>query len=264
VDSQGEPPYIASLDVNPADGALYLATNRGLYVVPEGARRPRRLTGRLTTRLGAAEVSRALAVRFTGPDRLVGSGHPNTEGSLPPLLGLIASEDGGRTWESVAELGDNDFHDLQLVRGRLVLGVAGEAQALVSTDEGRTFETRALPLPLVDLEVDPQDPRRWVATTEQGLFTSADDGRTWRARDAVAYVRVAWAPGGTLYRADPEGGVLASRDGGASWEARGAVGELPQALTAEGPQELHAALLDGSVRSSTDGGRTWRVRLPAQ
>ncbi len=262
IDPAGEEPYVGSLDVNPADGSLVLATNRGLYVVPEGADRPQQRTGRLSTPVGDAEVSAALQVHFTGPDELVGSGHPQTGSRVPPVLGLMRSSDAGRTWASVSELGDSDFHDLQEVRGRLVLSVAGLSQVLVSGDGGRRFATRVTPQPLVDLEVDPRDPRRWVASTEQGLFTSPDDGRTWRPRDPVGPARLAWAADGRLLRADPDGEVLLSRDGGVRWERQGAVGPEPQALTAEG-DAVYAALLDGSVRESRDGGRTWGVRVPA-
>ncbi len=263
VDPAGEPPYVGSLDVNPADGSLVLATNRGFYVVPEGAERPERRTGRLSTPVGDAQVSAALQVHFTGPDELIGSGHPQTGSRVPPVLGLMRSSDGGRTWTSVSELGDSDFHDLQEVRGRLVLSVAGISQVLVSGDGGETFATRVTPQPLVDLEVDPADPRRWVASTEQGLFTSPDEGRTWRPRDPVGSARLAWAADGRLVRADPGGEVHLSRDGGVRWEPLGTVGPEPQAMTAEG-ERLYAALLDGSVHESRDGGRTWRVRVPAE
>jgi photosystem II stability/assembly factor-like uncharacterized protein len=144
-----------------------------------------------------------------------------------------------------------------------VLSVAGVSQVLVSSDGGQRFATRVTPQPLVDLEVDPADPARWIASTEQGLFTTTDEGRTWRPRDPVASSRLAWDADGRLLRADVEGDVLLSRDGGVRWERQGRVGPEPQALTAAG-DALHAALLDGSIHVSRDGGRTWTVRVPAR
>ena len=262
VDPDGDPPYVGSVSVNPADGSLYLATNTGLFRIREGSRRTERVKGTLRTPKGSGSVSEALVVRFTGPDRALASGHPSAGGDLPPALGLIGTADGGRTWNSVSELGTADFHAIELVAGRLAAPMYGQAQIYVSRDGGRTFQTRASPLPLVDLEVDPEDPRRWVGSTQNGLFTSADEGRTWRQRDPTPHSRFAWAAPDELYRVDPGGPVQRSRDGGTRWEEVGSTGGEPQALTvSEGV--LYAALLDGSVRESSDGGRTWSERLPA-
>ena len=62
--------------VNPADATLFMATNTGLFRIPEGASKPERVVGQLETPDGSGKVSEALVVRFTGPDTLLGSGHP--------------------------------------------------------------------------------------------------------------------------------------------------------------------------------------------
>ncbi len=262
VDPDGDPPYVGSLSANPADGSLYLATNTGLFRLPKGAKRTERVDGVLRAPGGSGSVSEALVLRFTGPNEALASGHPAAGGDLPPALGLIRTTDGGRTWSSVSELGTADFHAIELSGGRLVASMFGQAQIYVSGDGGRTFQTRAAPLPLVDLEVDPADARRWVASAENGLYTSDDEGRTWRPRDPTPHSRFAWAAPDELYRIDPGGPVQRSRDGGAKWEKVGTTGGEPQALAvADGV--LYAALLDGSVHESRDGGRSWAERLPA-
>ena len=262
VDPDGDPPYVGSLSANPADGSLYLATNTGLFRLPNGAKRTQRVKGTLRTEEGSGSVSEALVLRFTGPNEALASGHPAAGGDLPPALGLIRTTDGGRTWSSVSELGTADFHAIELSRGRLVASMFEQAQIYVSGNGGRTFETRAAPLPLVDLEVDPADPRRWVASAENGLYTSGDEGRTWRPRDPTPHSRFAWPKPDELYRIDPGGPVQLSRDGGTKWERVGTTGGEPQALAAS-DGALYAALLDGSIRESRDGGRTWTERLPA-
>lgn len=262
VDPDGDPPYVGSLSANPADGSLYLATNTGLFRIPKGAKRTERVKGTLRTPDGSGSVSEALVVRFNGPDELLASGHPAGGGDLPAALGLIRSRDGGRSWSSVSELGTADFHAIELSGGRVVASMYGQAQIYVSRDGGRTFQSRAAPLPLVDLEVNPGDERRWVASAENGLFTSADEGRTWRPRDPTPNSRFAWAATDELYRIDPGGPVLRSADGGTKWEKRGSTGGEPQALAVE-DGVLYAALLDGSIRESRDGGRSWTERLPS-
>jgi hypothetical protein len=184
-DPQGVSPVIGSLDVNPADGSLWPATNTGLFRLPEGAQRPQRVAGQLTTELGSGEISQQLVIRFRGPDEMVGSGHPPPDSALPPALGLIESQDAGRSWTGVSDVGYADFHAIQLAGDTLAAAIYGQAAINVSHDGGKTFENRTPPLPLVDLEIDPHDPARWIASTTHGVISSSDEGRSWRAREAT-------------------------------------------------------------------------------
>jgi hypothetical protein len=253
----GDFPVVGSLAVNPADGALWMSTNTGLFRVPDG-KRPQRVAGTLTTPDRSGTISEALVVHFTGPDRLLGSGHPSPdESSLPDVLGLIASDDAGRTWTSVSELGRADFHAIRRSGDRLVASEFGRSRVLVSGDGGRSWEVRAAPRVLIDLAVDPGDPRRWIGTAGDGVYVSRDEGGTWRAVDTTPNSYLAWPTSDALYRIDPGGPLKRSRDGGASWENVGDSGGEPQGLTAAGRTTLYAALLNGSVRRSADGGRSW-------
>jgi photosystem II stability/assembly factor-like uncharacterized protein len=258
VDPDGDAPYIGSLSVNPSDGSLLMASNTGLFKIPAKGGTPAKITGELTTPNGSGNVSEALVARFVGPDELVGSGHPRPGGTtLPQSLGLIHSGDAGRTWESVSQLGTADFHAISANGETVVAPLFGQGQIQLSRDGGRNFESRVAPMALVDLAVDPGNPRRWVATSEQGIYVTLDEGKTWRQRDNTPNVRLAWQDPLTLYRIDPGGAVKISGDGGDSWQARGDTGGEPQALAVDGDGVLYAASLDGVVKRSQDGGKTW-------
>jgi photosystem II stability/assembly factor-like uncharacterized protein len=255
VDPDGDPPYIGSLSVNPSDSSLFMGTNTGLWRIPDGASEPEKVTGTLETPDGSGKVSESLVAHFTGPDTLIGSGHPAAGETLPPALGLIRSEDAGRTWTSVSELGSADFHALERSEDRLVGALFGQAQVLVSEDEGKTWEARTAPMPLVDLAIDPANKDRWIGTAERGLFLSVDGGESWRQREPVPNIRLAWAD--ELFRVDPGGQVRVSTDGGETWEDRGSTGGEPHAITVAEDGKLYIALLDGTVKASTDGGQTF-------
>jgi len=260
LDPDGEPPIVGSIAVNPRDRALWLATNMGLFRIPPEARSPRRVTGMLETPKGSGKISEQLVVHFTGPDELLGSGHPppgNTD--LPQLLGLIRSADAGKTWTSVSQLNAADFHAIERSGGLLVGSQFGLSQILVSRDEGRKWSSRSSPGALVDLELDPADEDRWIASTAESMFRTTDEGHTWRAIDPTPNSRFAWPAPGALYRLDPGGPLKVSDDGGDSWQDRGSTGGEPQALVAEDPERLYALLLDGTVKRSEDGGRMWSV-----
>jgi hypothetical protein len=253
VDSAAAPPYVGSLEVDPADGSLLLATNRGLYRVRRGR------IDSIRSRLGRDDVSKGLAFRFTGPSEAVGSGHPGRARSRWPVLGLVRSEDGGRTWHSVSRLGASDFHALAFSGGTLAAAEGGEATVFVSRDGGRSWLTRSAPLALADLELDPADPERWVGTAETGVHLTTDGGRTWRPADPAGGARLAWPAGDALFRTDLDGRVSRSSDGGVTWEDVGRVDGETQALAAAGESTLYAADLDGVVRVSRDGGASWSV-----
>ncbi len=260
LDPDGEPPIVGSIAVNPRDRALWLATNTGLFRIPPGARTPQRVTGTLETPKGSGKISEQLVVHFTGPDALLGSGHPPPgDTDLPQLLGLIRSADAGKTWTSVSQLNAADFHAIERSGALLVGSQFGQSQILVSRDDGRKWSSRASPGALVDLELDPESEDRWLASSAEGVFRTMDGGGTWRAIDPTPNSRFAWPAAGVLYRLDPGGPLKVSEDGGDSWQDRGSTGGEPQALVAEDPETLYALLLDGTVKRSEDGGRTWSV-----
>ena len=257
VDPDGEPPYIGSLSVNPSDGALWMGTNTGLFRVEEGAKEPEKMTGELSTPDGTGKVSEALVAEFTGPDAMIASGHPAPGAQLPAALGLIRSEDAGKTWTSVSELGTADFHALELSEDSIVASLYQQAQVLASDDDGKSWQTRTAPMPLVALEVDPGDGRRWIASTERGIFLSADAGETWRQQDPTPNSRFVWGESGDLFRIDPGGQVKVSTDGGQNWQDRGSSGGEPQAIALADDGKLYVALLDGTVKRSDDDGETF-------
>jgi hypothetical protein len=251
--------FIGSLAIDPEDGTLMIGTGLGLYRVEPGAKQAERVVGSLQTPDGEGELSSNLVVRYAGPGDLLGSGHPEGEGTLPENLGLIRSHDAGDTWKAVSQLGESDFHILQATQDHVVAVRVEETDINISTDGGKTFETSTPPdLPL-DVAFDPKDPKRMVVATGQGTFTSSDGGGSWRPRDPVPSDQLAW--GRELYRADPGGAVKASTDGGATWKDRGNVGLTVNELAIDADGALYAGVPGGEVKTSTDGGATWKRLL---
>jgi hypothetical protein len=244
------PVHVHGLGVNPADGALYIATHTGMYRVEQGERKAERVGDRYQDTMGFTIV---------GPNRFLGSGHPDLRDDLPPLLGLIESTDSGESWQPISLLGEADFHVLRFAGERVYGYDASNDRLLVSADRGRTWNELERPGPMVDLAVDPSNERRIVATTEEGLFESRDGGESWnRVGEAVGLL--AWPTRERLYLVAGGGQVFASRDGGRLLEHRGEIGGQPAALLAQSANELYVALHDGTIKRSSDGGASWVVR----
>ena len=248
------PVHVHALGINPADDALFVATHTGLYRLDKGDEKASRVSDRHQDTMGFTVV---------GPDRFVGSGHPDLRDDLPSHLGLIESADAGETWEPISLLGEADFHVLRLAGQRVYGYDASNDRLLVSSDRGRTWDELEKPGPIVDLAVSPVDPSRIVVASaggsEEGLFESRNGGRAWvRIGDVVGLL--AWPTRERLYAVTGAGEVLVSTDGGRRLDRHGDIRGEPGAFLAQEPAELYVALHDGTIKSSTDGGATWTVR----
>jgi hypothetical protein len=246
------PVHVHGLGINPADGSLFIATHTGLFRVARDSRRAVRVGDRFQDTMGFSVV---------GPDRFLGSGHPDARDQLPPLLGLVESMDAGTTWQSISLLGEADFHVLRSAGARVYGYDASHDRLLASADEGRGWRELDKPGRIVDLAPDPIDSERIVVTAvggEQGLYESRDGGGSWkRPKDAVGLL--AWPAPARLYLVDGLGQVFDSADGGRRLVKRGEIGGEPAALLAHG-DDLYVALHDGTIKRSRDGGTTWIVR----
>lgn len=239
-----------SLVIDPADASrLFIGSHSGVSLSSDA--------GKSWAPIESLEGADAMGWAFTGDAIFVG-GHPGIEVSndagvtfeprnagLPdtdihalgaggnviyaasPGVGVIASIDGGRSWE---------------VRTRAA---------------GQTFMGTIL--------VDPDDSDHLIAPDMQaGAVESTDGGRTWHALGGVqGAMWVTWNPNDTEQIIVSAMGIaVESTDGGASWHPL----EIPAGasiveLSPDGPEVLYAAVHDAPeahVFVSRDGGRTWK------
>ena len=259
VDPAAPPPSINTLDVDPVANEFLLTTNRGFYRIGRDSGRITQV--RSTVRAGAttANVGTSLELAVSGRGRLIGSGHPDQEGALPEFLGVMTSADGGRTWRVVSRLGEADLHKIVVKHDRMYGFDAVTGALLVSRDNGKTFSEQFTPsgVPITDLEVDPDDPRRIVAASDTALYRSADGGATWKQLGSASGSRLAWPAADALFRALRDGSVQRSTDGGATWRTTGRIDGEPYRVKAMSADELYVVVGDGTILHTRDGARTW-------
>lgn len=243
--------HIHGLGVNPSDDALFIATHTGVWRLADGSKNATRVANRFQDTMGFAVV---------GPNRFIGSGHPDFAEKLPPYLGFMESSDAARTWKKISLLGKADFHVLE-GSGRQVYGFGSDfktrsQQLLVSEDSGRSWTTRDFPEPFASLAIDPSNPKTAMASGAQNLHLTTDGGRTWK-RTGGTPGYLAWTDAG-IFRIDGSGSVAKASDPGSKWSEVGAVGGTPVAFDSH-EDSLLVALEDSTIMRSADG-EAWTAR----
>ncbi|GAB4098445.1 F510_1955 family glycosylhydrolase [Sinomonas halotolerans] len=221
----------------------------------------------VATHEGVFDASSGAPELISDPDDFMGfvgdpdgtlwaSGHPGHGSDRPNPVGLVRSEDGGRTWTTASSEGVSDFHSLAVTEA----GLVGFDGRLLRTPTGESWTE-------VDADVRPAmlgghpSTKTVLATTEKGLFTSPDGGARWFAVPSAPLLQfAALADAERAVGVTPDGVVYSSADAGVSWTRVGELGSRATALTAAaepgGPVRVWAATLDGLVESA-DGGATF-------
>ncbi|MDT3442679.1 MULTISPECIES: hypothetical protein [unclassified Pseudofrankia] len=114
-----------------------------------------------------------------------------------------------------------------------------------------------------DIAASPTDRTLLLATTERGVATSTDGGRTFAPpRSSTVQLFLAWPAASALYGLDLTGMLSVSADAGATWKRVSTIpGGGPQAFTAVDEGHLLAATSDG-IYESRDAGATFTRILP--
>lgn len=149
--------HIHGIGLNPGDDKVYVATHQGLF----------QLDGSVPQPVGESR-SDMMGFVVTGPDTFYASGHPAPGEVAPANLGLLRSTDAGAGWEEVSLRGHSDFHDLTGAGERLYGLDSSDGLLKISNDAGVTWASGPS-INARDVDVDPNDPDRLVATTETGL-----------------------------------------------------------------------------------------------
>jgi len=182
--------------------------------------------------------------------------------------GVLETEDGGRSWDSLAV--DEDAMGMRPADDGSIV-IAGHDVFQASYDAGSTWASIPTDLPSLDIHAfarDPDDPRRmWAYLAAGGLYESLDGGIGWSEvfdGHRPALVAVSRQGVTVLVGLDPFTGLVESDDGGRSWRGLGPPPSSP-VLTLAATRDGRSIVLgatEGLFRSD-DGGASWSERLLA-
>ncbi|MEO6142534.1 MAG: F510_1955 family glycosylhydrolase [Dermatophilaceae bacterium] len=236
--------HVHGISRDPGSGKVNLATHTGIFVLQSDAN---------WQRVGPEVDFMGFAI--SGPGTFYGSGHPGAGVDLPVPVGLIKSTDAGRTWTSLSRGGKSDFHALTASSS----GVMAFDGALATTKDGQTWSPGALPGEPSALAAAP-DGSQVLATTNQGVLSSTDEGLTWvPLASAPPLFLASWADSKTVAGVTTQGELAVSEDAGGSWKIGAAKVSSAQAASANrdkaGVLEI-LVVTDTGVLQSRDSGAT--------
>lgn len=191
----------------------------------------------------------------TAPGVFYASGHPGAGVDLPQPVGLMKSTDAGATWTTLSRGGQSDFHAMAASSK----GVMGFDDALRVTPDGKTWSVGGLKASPRSLAAAP-DGSKVFATTEQGVQSSTDQGRTWvPLAGAPLMLMTAWADAKTVVGVTVEGTLAVSVDAGVTWKSGVAKVDSSHAVSVSrdkaGALEI-LVVTDKAVVQSRDNGAT--------
>ena len=233
---------------------IYLATHHGLFVASRDGLARRVSQGRDDLMSFVPHPTNALL--------LYASGHSDRGADL----GVIASENAGRTWTKIGEgvEGSGQFHHMAIsqTNPNVLYGVFTGLQ--LSIDGGRSWEhTGPVPEGLTDFAVAGESAAMVYAATEDGLMISHDRGQSWEpahaARQPATVVQA--TPNGDVYAFIVGIGLLRRSEGKPQWRfLQNPFGDrYPVHLAADpsNAKKLYVILNTSEILASEDGGLTW-------
>lgn len=232
--------HVHGLAINPADDRLYIGAHAGLFVIKDSK----------LQRVGAG-LPDLMGLTVLGPDTFLASGHPGLL-DLPNPLGLVRSDDSGRSWTPVSLQGQADLHTIDAQGSFVLAHDATSSKLLRSTDSGVTFDDLGQ---AKILDVALNDAGDALITDVDGkLFRlAATSSELVRAASSPPLAQIAWA-GDFWAGVDARGRTWRSADGSA-WQRRGAIPEPPNALAASGERWYVAT--ERGFFVSDDQGHAW-------
>jgi photosystem II stability/assembly factor-like uncharacterized protein len=187
--------------------------------------------------------------------------------------GVFASHDGGQHWmqKSVGLDGRDVFVLKQAANGQLVAGTnrgmftLGHNASIwipinnIVEEKGsrktRTVVRSILTAKVSDIEITP---KRWLAATAAGLYTSSNEGQSWNGGPVMGQKDfVSVQADGELIAVATRSSVLTSTNGGAKWQESNALAPFVssiRSLTITPDKQIMIASREGAFRSPNAGG----------
>ena len=149
-------------------------------------------------------------------ETIFASGHPGKGSKLPNPVGLLRSDDAGKSWRKISLQGSVDFHFLQAGKSELYGADAQTGNLMYSSNLGKSWKTLGTN-PFSDIAISNLNPGHAFALEKTGLIKTSDSfsSRT-RIKSSFEVSSVEY-DGKLLYAASGRD-IYTSKDEGKNWK----------------------------------------------
>jgi photosystem II stability/assembly factor-like uncharacterized protein len=185
---------------------------------------------------------------------LFASGHPAPGSKLPEPLGLLRSDDSGKSWKLISLQGKVDFHFLQAGKSELYGVDAQSGDLMYSANLGKSWRSVGKNR-FSDIAISNQKIERAYAVEKGKLLLSNDALKTQTIIKTGFEVSAIESVGKILYAASGKD-IYRSQDEGRSWKKLSSFKAAVSDITAS--EQIIAAIVGSEVLISRDKGKSFK------
>ena len=185
---------------------------------------------------------------------LFASGHPAPGSKLPEPLGLLRSDDSGKSWKQISLQGKVDFHFLLAGKSELYGVDAQSGDLMYSANLGKSWRSIGKNR-FSDIAISNQKIERAYAVEKGKLLLSNDALKTQTIIKTGFEVSAIESVGKILYAASGKD-IYRSQDEGRSWKKLSSFKAAVSDITAS--EQIIAAIVGSEVLISRDKGKSFK------
>lgn len=186
--------------------------------------------------------------------RIYASGHPGPGSKFSEPVGLVLSNNSGKSWKQIALEGKVDFHLLESFGSELYGADSQSGNLLYSSNSGKTWTSRGKNT-FNEIAMDPSKKGSALGIRDRKLFATKDSFKSvTELKINRSLTNLEWNKKSLLSASGSE--LLISKDQGKTWKTlytfKSAIGTLAQS------SELLVAITGNTVWKSTDFGLSFQ------
>jgi photosystem II stability/assembly factor-like uncharacterized protein len=221
---------------------ILLGTHEGLYI----------LKGENSVSRVGEENLDLMGLSING-NRIYGSGHPGAGSRLPNPVGLLVSTDAGKSWKKVSLQGKVDFHLLESAGKELYGADSQSGNLLYSTDAGSSWSNLGKNL-FSEVAINPMKRGEALAIRKGALVWTTNSFKDEKiVSTKLAFTQIEWSRKTLIASSGSK--IFTSVDQGRTWKTRFTfdkeVGTIAQS------SELLVVITGSKVWKSKDQGKTF-------
>lgn len=187
---------------------------------------------------------------------LYASGHPGPDSKLLQPVGLVKSEDAGKTWKKISLQGKVDFHLLEVTKSEIYGGDSTSGNLYYSNNLGKSWTTQGRNY-FSDIAPNPTKVKSGLGIRDGALYSSNNAFLTSKVlKNSMNFSNIDWSAERLLAASGKE--LLLSKDSGIKWKTLSTFTENIGVISQSA--KLIIVTSGNTLQVSSDGGKNFVIK----